>query len=150
MNGQNCKQNWQHWAIPGKLQREWLRVYFSENPHGIFRFVTLLQEIPEKSWDFCRIAWHPLQINKVKNQDPWKVHDFFLYTPGSSTSFLIDPWSFHMLFRQYLWEFHVLNLRPCLNFSWNSPFRGVLAKNLPKSKSNLRWQFLLLWKHLKI
>ena len=72
-------------------------------PHGIFRFVTLHQEIQEKSfhrWDFCRIAWHPLQINKVKNQDPWKVHDFFLYTPGSSTSFLNDPWNFHMLFRQ--------------------------------------------------
>ena len=35
-------------------------------------------------------------------------HDFFLITSGNST-FLIDPWNFHILFFQYPWKFQVLN-----------------------------------------
>ena len=46
-------------------------------------------------------------------------HDFFLITPENSTSFLIEPWNFYMLFLQYPWKFHVLNL-PCLDFCWKS------------------------------
>ena len=49
------------WAIPEKVQAGGggLRIYFSENPPGIFRFVTLPLEISEKtsfhSWKFCKI-----------------------------------------------------------------------------------------------
>ena len=54
-------------------------------------------------------------------------HLFFLNTPGISTSFLTDPWNFHMFFPQDPWKFHVFN-PPCLDFFWNSPMiMGLLA-----------------------
>ena len=34
----------------------------------------------------------------VKKKDSWKFRKFFMNTSGNSTSFLIDPWNFHMLF----------------------------------------------------
>ena len=36
-------------------------------------------------------------------------HCFFLFTLGNSTSFLINSWTFHMLFLWYSWKFHILN-----------------------------------------
>ena len=42
-----------------------------------------------------------------------EIPRFFLIAPRNSTSFLIDPWNFHMLFLPYLeypWKFHVLSL----------------------------------------
>ena len=89
-------------------------------PLGIFKFVTLPQEIPEKT------GFHP-----------WAFHYFFLHTRRNSTSFLIDAWNFYMFFLHYPWKFHVLNPRHYLNFFQQSPFWGVLAKNLIKSKSSL-------------
>ena len=38
--------------------------------------------------------------SKVKNQDSWKFHEFFMNTPKNSTSFLIDPWNFYMFLLQ--------------------------------------------------
>ena len=38
----------------------------------------------------------PLRNFKAENQDPWELHNFFLYTHGNSTSFLIDTLNFHM------------------------------------------------------
>ena len=34
----------------------------------------------------------------VKKKDSLKFRKFFMNTSGNSTSFLIDPWNFHMLF----------------------------------------------------
>ena len=59
---------------------------------------------PANSAKFCDT---PLGKSKVKNQGPWKFHIvFFSINPRISTSFLIDPWNFHMLFLQYCWKFH--------------------------------------------
>ena len=101
---------------------------FLESPIRNFRFVTLPQEIPERK---------SLEIQKSKT----KTHGnsalvFFLNTPRISTSFLIDPWHFHMFFLQDPWKFHVLNPPPprppptpscCLDFFWNI----LLMINLP-------------------
>ena len=68
-----------YWTIPEKLQTGWVvDVLFWNPPSGIFRFVTLSLEIPEKT------SFHPLEIlqncvphlgnPKVKNQDPRKFH----------------------------------------------------------------------------
>ena len=69
------------------------------------KVLSLPQEI------LCRIVWHLLQISRSKTKDPWMEipHEFFLKTPRNSTSFLIHPWDFHMLFLQYSLKFHVLD-----------------------------------------
>ena len=89
--------------------------------------------------EILRNCLKPLRNFKVKNQDPWRLHDIFLCTPGNSTSFLIDPWNFQVL--------SSISLEiPCPQPL--SPFSGVLAKNIPKS--NLKWQFLMVPKQLTI
>ena len=75
----------------------------------------------------------PLVNFKFKNQEPRKLHDFFLYILENSTSFLNDPWNFQMFFLQYLWKFHVLNPRLCLDFFWNSHFGELRSKNYPEA-----------------
>ena len=73
-----------------------MRICFSESPPGIFRFVTLPLEIPEKTR-----KPHPLEI-LLQNDTPWKFqdqkprphameipHEFFLNNVENSTSFLI-------------------------------------------------------------
>ena len=66
--------------------------------------------------------------SKVKNQEtktPGNSTNFSLVALGNSTSFLINPWKFHMLFVWYHCKFHILNppapSPPCLFFFWNSP-----------------------------
>ena len=82
------------------------------------------------SWKFWRkktsspeILQNCYKLSKFQAQQkprPLEIsHDFFLITPENSTSFLIEPWNFYMLFLQYPWKFHVLNL-PCLDFCWKS------------------------------
>ena len=61
------------------------------------------------SLDILQNCLTTLENFKVENQDPWKLHDFFLYTPGNPTSFLIDLLNFHMFFVQYPLKSHVLN-----------------------------------------
>ena len=89
--------------------------YFSENPPGNFRFVTLPLEILEKTsfhpWKFTKIVWcsYPLGNSKVKNQGSQKFHmSFSLSTLGNSASFFVDPRNFHFFFLQYpSWKFCV-------------------------------------------
>ena len=75
-------------------------------------------------------------------------HEFFLNTTGNSnsTSFLNDPWNFHMLFFKYPWKLHVLNSPTCLGFFWNSPMsmyvtpKNSYGANLDRlAKHNLLW-----------
>ena len=81
---------------------------FLKKPPGIFRFVTLALEIPKKKsfhpWKFCKIVWHPLKVSRSKNMTHGhgNSHDFFINTPGNSTSFLIKYWNFHILFLFFL------------------------------------------------
>ena len=61
---------------------------------------------------FCKIVWHSfLEIARSKTKAHHGNSTWFLFlnTPGNSTSFLIDPWNFQMLFLQHPWKFHVLN-----------------------------------------
>ena len=61
----------------------------------------------------------------------------------NSTSFLVDPWSFHMFFLQNPWEFHVLYLIPYLDFFWNNPM--LLSRQVhiwyAQFKSLVLWNF---------
>ena len=101
----------------GYSRKLYPRYNFLRKPPRIFKFVTLPLEILGKTrfhpypWKFCRIVCHLLQIPRSKAKDPWMEipHQFFLRTPRNSTSFLIHPWNFHMLFLQYSLKFHVLD-----------------------------------------
>ena len=153
-----CHQWWKfqtkfkHWAIPEK-SKQWVIGYtFLKTPVEILDLSLYPKKFQKKNklslLEILQNCATPLGNSKVKIKDPWKLHDFFLYTPGNSTSFLIDPWNFQMFFLQYRWKLHVLNPCPCLDIFWNSPFSGVLANILPKS--SLKCRFLLVQKHLKI
>ena len=55
-----------------------LRMYFFEKTAGIFRFVTLRLEIPDKQpLDILQNCVTPLGNSKLKNQDPWIFHIIF-------------------------------------------------------------------------
>ena len=69
----------------------------------------------------AKLCDNPRKFQDQKSRPIEIPHYFFLNTPGNSTSFLIDPWNFHVLFLKYPWKFHVLNPL-CLDFFWNSPF----------------------------
>ena len=59
---------------------------------------------PGHSGNLCLTPW--LGESKVKIQprrSSWKLYI-------NSTSFLINPWKFHMLFLQYPWKFYILTL----------------------------------------
>ena len=88
--------------IPNKEEGSWGYIYFSENPPGIFRFVTLyLKKVsrkqaftPRNSAKLCDTT------KKFQGQKPGPMeisHDFFLNTPGNSAFFFVDAWNFHML-----------------------------------------------------
>ena len=84
----------------------------------IFRFVTLPLKIQRKLALFG--------YAKVKNQDPWKFHEFFLSTSGNSNSLEIptnvkhqDPWKFHM------------------SFSWTGPLDKLYRKTVPLPKNTI-------------
>ena len=103
----------------------------NRKPPGIFHFFTLTLKIPDKtklsSWIFHNIVLDPLEVSRPKIKTPVIPHYFFLVTLGNSTSFLINPWKFHMLFLWYHWKFHILNPArlpspPSVSFFfWNSP-----------------------------
>ena len=77
-------------------------------PLELFILFTLPLEIPDKTklnpWTFHKIVLDPLEI----------PHYFSLVTLGNSTSFLINPWKFHMPFLWYPWKFHIYPLPPVL------------------------------------
>ena len=85
------KKTRQDWAIPEKIKTGVMRIYFFEKLPGIFHFFTLPLKIPDKTklnpWIFHKIVLDPLETPKPKTK-----------TPENSTSFLINPWKFHMLF----------------------------------------------------
>ena len=93
-------------------QGSWGYAFFK--PLGLFIFFTLPLEIPGKTklnpWTFHTIVLDPLEI----------PHYFFLVTLVNSTSFLINPWKFHMPFLWYPWKFHIYPLR--LRFSEEGVF----------------------------
>ena len=69
---------------------------FLKTSTGIFRFVTLPLEIPEKiifhPSKFCKIVWHPLEIPGSKNE-----------THGNSKWFFLEhPWKFYFFFNRPL------------------------------------------------
>ena len=87
----------------------WGYTFFEKTP-GIFRFVTLPLEFPDKTsfhlWKFCmQTCMTPLGNSKVENQDKthgnstwfflhisWKFHFFFSWSSGISTcSFFNTP-----------------------------------------------------------
>ena len=68
----------------------------------------------------------PLRNFKAENQDPWELHNFFLYTHGNFTSFLIDTLNFHM----FNTPGNSMSSSPTPVWSlWNE----FWPKNLPKS-----------------
>ena len=89
-------------------------ILFEKNP-GNFRFLTLPLEIPASLLEIPQ--------NCVTH----------LITPGNSTSPLIEPWNFHMLFLQYPWQFHSLNL--LFRSFWNR------QRSLPIFETNCCFQF---------
>ena len=83
----------------------------------LFLFFTLHLKIPDKTkphpWKFQTFLLDPL---KFQVQKPRNSTLFFLVTPSKSTSFLINPWKFYMLFLWYPWKICILN-PPVLFFS---------------------------------
>ena len=69
--------------------------------------------------------------------------------PWNSTSFLINPWKFHMLFLWYPWKFHFLN-PTCLFFFWNSPYVTLPLEILEKTKLHLWILHKVVWLTLEI
>ena len=106
-------------------QGGWWMYYSEIPPSGIFRFVTLSLEIPEKiSFHLLEILRHALEIPRSKTKTQENFTLVFLYkTPINSTSFLIGPWNFHVSFLQYPWSGNSMysTLGPCLDSFWNSP-----------------------------
>ena len=112
----NFSMNWGKFGnglFQKKSKQAGLRIYFFENPHGIFQFLTLLLEVSDKTklnpWIFHKLCLIPCKFQGQKQRPLEIPHYFFLVTLGNSTSFLINPWKFHMLFLWYPWKFHILN-----------------------------------------
>ena len=99
-----CKQTLE-WAIPEKNQTgRGLRIYFSENCPGIFHSFTLPLELPDKT-KLSSPSHIPHSVSQIRQkfqgqkQKPMEIpHYFFLVTLRNSTSFLIKPYKFHVLF----------------------------------------------------
>ena len=73
------------WAIPEKIQTGGFEIYFFENPLGIFHFLTLPLEIPDKTklnlWIFHKILLEPLEITRPKIKTSGIYTLFFLGNP---------------------------------------------------------------------
>ena len=128
IEGKLRKANWGESIQPSAVQLqkglfqkkskrgEWggLRIYFFEKPLEFFIFFTLPLEIPDKTqlkpWIFRKIVLDLLEVRRPKTKTPGLeiLHYFFLITLGNSTSFLINPCKFHMLFLWHPWKFHIL------------------------------------------
>ena len=126
------------WAIPKKVQTQtegsWEYTFVKfRSPHhplppllpGIFRFVTLPVEIPEKTifhlCKFYKIVWHPSEIPKSKTKThgnpTW--HEF-------AWVFLEHPWKFHYFFNWILEFFSSVSLEiSCLPPRYSLDFSGI-------------------------
>ena len=115
------------WTIPKKKKKEQgYTSFFGKSPE-ISRYVTLPLAIPDKtrlySWNFCNVKLyllHPLKIPERKTKATGNSN-FFLITPGNSTSFLTNLWKFRLLFLRYPQKFHVLNPLPMFVFLLEQP-----------------------------
>ena len=73
-----------------KREEGWgLRTYFFENTPGIFWFLTLPLDIPDKTklhpWKLHKVVIHPLEILRPEAKSPLETpYDFFLITPWIS------------------------------------------------------------------
>ena len=80
----------------GGVGIERLRIYFFEKNRWIFRFLTLSSEILDRMklhpWKNSTKLLHPLKLPEPK------VKTFLITIPGNSSSSLIDPWNFHIIF----------------------------------------------------
>ena len=109
-----------------KFKQGGLKIYFCENSRGIAHFFTLTVEfldktkftleIPDKAkfnpWIFHKTvlaSWIPWKFQGQKQRPMEIPHYFFLVTLGNSTSFLINPQKFHVVFLCYPWKFHILS-----------------------------------------
>ena len=107
--------------IPNK--RGWGHNFWKKTP-GIFRFVTLPLEVSDKMklipGNSTKLCYTHCNF-QGQNPRPIEIpYDFFWMTPVNAISFCIDPKNFHILFIQYPWKFHVVNLPVCI-FFWNIP-----------------------------
>ena len=70
---------------------------------------------PLDCWIFHKIVVDLLQFPRQKQRPLEIPYYFFSVTLGNSTSFLINPWKFHMIFLRCPWKFHILFSRFLLN-----------------------------------
>ena len=121
------------------------------------------------AWKFCPEIPDKTNLagnSKAKNQDQqWKFH-FLLVTLGTSTSFLINPCKFHMLFLWYppvcfflkwpkvisiMLKFESSEIYICTNFTFKLDFSGhfqatsvIHAQNVTWAKLKATQQILLV------
>ena len=82
-----------------------------------------------------RFVTLPLEIHKTKPGNPQNCvkpyseipDDIFLIIPRDSTTFLINPWKFCLLFLQYPWKFHIFNPLNLNFLFWNSPLALAIS-----------------------
>ena len=101
-----------------------LRIYCFECPFPWnFSFFLLYPwKIPDNTKLNPWIAGYSTKLWQIscnflgKKQRPLEIpYYFFSVTLGNSTSFLINPWKFHMIFLRCPWKFHILFSRFLLN-----------------------------------
>ena len=96
-----------NWAIPEKIRTGGAEdILFWKTPSGIFRFVTLLLEIPDKMkfhpWNFHQIVSHQLRFPRPKTKTygnstlffswSWlEIPILFLLTPGVCRFYFFNP-----------------------------------------------------------
>ena len=108
-----------------------LKAYFFEPVPGIFHFFTLPQGNSRQKappWKVHRFLLDPVEIPNPKLLEI--PHYFFLVTLGNSTSFLMNPWKFHMLFLWLLLEIPYSQPPVCLFFR-DSPMINLVPSLNP-------------------
>ena len=133
-----------------------LRTYFFENtPPRISNVFTLPLVIPDKTklrpWKLHKVMLDQSEIPRPKPKTSRNYyffyfcyycllfpHYFFSITLGNSSSFLINPWKFHLQFLWYPWKIHILNPTPIFDgffcFFWKEPHLKQLNMNFISTK----------------
>ena len=104
-------------------RRCWGHTFWKKTP-GIFRFVVLPLEIPDKvklhPLEIPRSCVTPIGISKTKNLGPWNSTQYLLDLPSKFHFFFY--WSQEFPHSIYSVPLVILCLQPpCLDFFWNSP-----------------------------
>ena len=99
-----------HWAIPEKIQKGGLRIYF---PSFSLFYLTPgnFRQNKAQRLDISQNCVRFLGNSKARSYtDLRNFYIIFSWSPfGKSVVFLIKHWKFHMLFLWYPWKFHVLD-----------------------------------------